>query len=89
MAFNAHVSGAHTRNKPTVLAILSNGVTNFAETAFRVGSKFRANARLAVRAVQTARMVSTLMNMTDNQLAQVGISRSEIPQYAEKLMMDE
>jgi uncharacterized protein YjiS (DUF1127 family) len=36
-----------------------------------------------------ARMLSALSNMSDYQLAQIGISRSEIPEYAEKLMADE
>lgn len=43
-------------------------------------------AKAALKALQMARMLSTLSNMSDYQLAQIGISRSEIPQYAEKLM---
>ncbi|WP_366142120.1 DUF1127 domain-containing protein [uncultured Roseobacter sp.] len=36
-----------------------------------------------------ARMLSTLSSMSDHQLAQIGISRSDIPRYAEKLMATE
>ena len=50
-----------------------------------VGTK----AKAAFKALQMARMLSTLSNMSDHQLAQIGISRSEIPAYAEKLMADE
>ena len=48
-----------------------------------------AKAKAAVKALQMARMLSTLSNMSDYQLAQIGISRSDIPEYAEKLMADE
>ncbi len=51
----------------------------------RLGAK--AHARL--RAMQMARMLSTLSSMSDHQLAQIGISRSDIPRYAEKLMATE
>ncbi|WP_370399241.1 DUF1127 domain-containing protein [Sulfitobacter sp. JB4-11] len=36
-----------------------------------------------------ARMLSTLSSMSDHQLAQIGISRSDIPKYAETLMVDD
>lgn len=39
-----------------------------------------------IQALQAARMMSTLSNMSDYQLTQVGITRSDIPQYAQKLM---
>nr|WP_282120660.1 DUF1127 domain-containing protein [Ruegeria atlantica] len=34
-------------------------------------------------------MLSTLSSMSDHQLAQIGISRSDIPEYAAKLMANE
>ena len=46
-------------------------------------------ANAALKALQMARMLSTLSNMNDYQLAQIGISRSDIPEYAAKLMADE
>ncbi|MFK7869221.1 MAG: DUF1127 domain-containing protein [Roseobacter sp.] len=39
-----------------------------------------------VRTLQMGRMLSTLSSMNDEQLKQIGISRSEILPYAEKLM---
>ncbi|GAA6161993.1 MULTISPECIES: DUF1127 domain-containing protein [Ruegeria] len=45
-------------------------------------------ANAALKALQMARMLSTLSNMSDYQLSQIGISRSDIPKYAAKLMAD-
>lgn len=55
----------------------------------RLGTKLMAKARAALRALQMARMLSTLSNMSDYQLAEIGISRSDIPKYAETLMANE
>ncbi len=52
-------------------------------------AKIGAKAKAALKAFQMARMQSTLSNMSDYQLAQIGISRSDIPEYAEKLMAEE
>lgn len=49
----------------------------------------KAKAHAALRAVQMARMLSTLSSMTDSQLAHIGISRSDIPQYAQTLMAEQ
>jgi len=46
-------------------------------------------AKTGLKALQMARMLSTLGNMSDYQLAQIGVSRSDIPEYAKKLMADE
>lgn len=40
----------------------------------------------AVRAMQMGRMMSALSQMSDAQLDQIGITRSDIPAYAEKLL---
>lgn len=60
-------------------------------TAFmaRNVAQTRRKAKSALRALQTARMVSVLVNMSDQQLSEIGISRSEIPQYAERLMFED
>ncbi|WP_390910354.1 DUF1127 domain-containing protein [Pseudosulfitobacter sp. SM2401] len=50
---------------------------------------FGAKANAALRTLQVARMMSTLSSMSDIQLAQIGISRSDIPEYAETLMAKE
>ncbi|RLK07918.1 uncharacterized protein DUF1127 [Ruegeria conchae] len=52
-------------------------------------ARIGATANAALKALQTARMLSTLSNMNDHQLAQIGISRSDIPEYAAKLMANE
>ncbi|MGC1496706.1 MAG: DUF1127 domain-containing protein [Sulfitobacter sp.] len=48
-----------------------------------------AKANAAMKTLQMARMISTLTNMSDYQLTQIGISRSDIPKYAETLMANE
>ncbi len=53
------------------------------------GVKALASAKSTLKSLQTARMVSVLASMTDVELAQIGITRSEIPPYAAKLMSDE
>lgn len=49
-------------------------------------TRFAAIASEIVRTLQMGRMLSTLSSMSDEQLKQIGISRSEILPYAEKLM---
>ena len=57
--------------------------------SFALLASFGAKAHAALKALQMGRMLSTLSNMSDYQLAQIGISRSDIPKYAETLMTDE
>ncbi|SLN74173.1 hypothetical protein ROA7450_04204 [Roseovarius albus] len=57
--------------------------------SFAFLAKVGAKAKTALKAFQKARMLSALSNLGDYQLAQIGISRSDIPKYAEKLMADE
>ncbi len=49
-------------------------------------TSFLNSARSALNTLQTARMMSTLSSLSDTQLSQIGISRSDIPEYAAKLM---
>ena len=49
-------------------------------------ASFRAKAGSILRSVQMGRMISTLSSMSDSQLSHIGISRSDIPKYAETLM---
>ena len=44
--------------------------------------------RSVIKSVQIGRMISVLSNLTDTQLAEIGISRSGIPDYAAKLVSD-
>ena len=52
-------------------------------------AKIREGAGVFFKALQDARMVSTLTQMSDNQLKQIGLTRSDIPDYAKKLMANE
>lgn len=67
------------RNPITLSTSPLNGMKNF-------WVKFKAGTDNAFRIFQTARMISTLANLTDTQLKQIGIERSDIPQYAEDLI---
>lgn len=54
-----------------------------------LGSKVSNGAKSFLFAMQTAQMMSTLAKMSDKQLSDIGITRSDIPQYAEKLLRGE
>ncbi len=43
-------------------------------------ARIGATANAALKALKMARMLSALSNMSDYQLSQIGISRSEIPE---------
>ena len=75
MAVSSHSAGSGVRHITNILAILAD-----------FGTKTLAKGKTALKLLQTARMMSALSNMTDHQLDEIGISRSEIPQYAEKLI---
>lgn len=51
--------------------------------------RVRTKAKAILKTLQLARMISTLSSMSDHQLAQIGITRSDIPKYAEELMADQ
>ncbi len=78
MAFNSETAQAGIHTAETQMNFLA-ALANWGRKA---ATKFGAG----VQSIQVARMMSTLSNMSDVQLAQIGISRSEIPQYAETLM---
>ena len=75
-----------TDSRHTVTNSLSQNAQSFLA---RFGRKAMAKARSALRTLQMARMLSTLSSMSNHQLAQIGITRSDMPKYAEKLMADE
>lgn len=54
----------------------------------RFASSAKAKAGTMLRTLQEGRMMSTLSNMTDHQLDQIGISRDEIPSYAKTLISE-
>jgi uncharacterized protein YjiS (DUF1127 family) len=85
MAINSDMAGSDTRHAATVKISLSKMAHGFASVLARIGAK----AHSALKSLQMARMLSTLANMSDHQLAQIGIQRSDIPKYAETLMAEE
>lgn len=52
-------------------------------------ARLRDRAAGVVKALQAARMVSVLGEMSDSQLAGIGITRSDIPRYAAYLIADD
>ena len=89
MTFNSHVTGPHSRRLTTLFAMLSRSAANTSWTLKRFGSKFMETARTALKGIQLGRMMSILSNMSDTQLAELGLARADIPQYAEKLLANE
>lgn len=54
-----------------------------------VFASFRAFASAMVQGMQIARMVRVLNEMSDADLARIGVARADVPAYARSLVMDE
>lgn len=52
-----------------------------------IGARFRNGTRSLLETMQIGRMMSVLSELSNVQLAEVGITRSEIPQYAARLIL--
>lgn len=84
-----------TANSKTVWPDGRHGVTvtnswsKIAHGFLSILARFGAKAKSTLKALQMARMLSVLSNMTDYHLGQLGIQRSDIPKYAETLMANE
>jgi uncharacterized protein YjiS (DUF1127 family) len=85
MTVNSHTVGPEGCHG--VGATLSS--SKFAHGFLSILARFGAKAKSTLRTLQMARMQSVLSNMSDHQLAQIGIQRSDIPKYAELLMANE
>ena len=70
------------------ISMQSGTATRIAVSVPRFLARIAAKSHAALKALQIARMQSTLLNMSDYQLTQIGVSRSDIPKYAETLMAD-
>ena len=81
MTVNSHSAEGNGRQGVTTSITLSKIAHGFQSILARFAAKSKA--------LQMARMLSTLSNMSDYQLAQIGIQRSDIPQYARTLMAEE
>ncbi|PLS23325.1 DUF1127 domain-containing protein [Neptunicoccus cionae] len=52
-------------------------------------SVLKARASASLQSVQTARMISALQGMSNEQLEQIGVKRADIPAYAHQLVVEE
>lgn len=52
----------------------------------RFAARTRNRAGMTLKTLQKGRMMSALSELSDAQLAEIGISRPEIPRYAERLI---
>ena len=82
MAFDPQPARSHGQTATACFTAVSRFLA-------QLGSDFATSAKSFLRVMQMARMMSSLANMTDPQLAAIGITRAQIPQYAEKLMAQE
>lgn len=78
-----------TANTSTVKGYGGNAPLNLIGTASKLLAKATVKAKAILKTLQLARFMSTLCHLSDYQLAQIGITRSEIPAYAAKLLADE
>jgi hypothetical protein len=69
MALNSDVVGSKTRHAATATISLSKMAHSFVLILTRIGAK----SHSALKPLQMARMLSTLSNMSNHQLAQIGI----------------
>ncbi|KIN61999.1 hypothetical protein Z946_855 [Sulfitobacter noctilucicola] len=81
MAFNSHIAETGSNASGSSLS----AIFDFIKALPR---KVASQVRAGTRAMQQARMIGILSSMTDAQLAQVGITRAEIPQHALKMLSD-
>lgn len=82
MTDHSHMGGASGHNINATSFSVRSLFADFADFSGKAAAKFRSGTR----ALQLARMKSILAQMSDYQLSQVGITRSEISVYAESLM---
>lgn len=80
--FGEHSNAA----KPRWMHIKSASFLNVLSAYSR---RFRKTFGIYLHAVQVARMNDVLVNLSDVQLEQVGITRAEIPRYAERLISND
>lgn len=88
MIFKTQAYGSR-RNQSAVTLPRSKLVQELLSGVAGIGGKAMAKTRSLKKSLQMARMMSVLASMSDDQLFQIGISRSEIPKYAKTLMVDD
>ena len=88
MTFRTQAYGSRG-NQAAVTSPGSKMVQGLVSGIAGIGGKALAKTRTLKKSLQMARMMSVLSSMSDDQLFQIGISRSEIPKYAKTLMADD
>lgn len=88
MTVSSQTAGPDNRQTASASISLSKNAHGLLSLLVRFGGKAIVKAHSALNTIQTGRMVSTLSDMSDHQLSQIGIQRSDIPKYAETLMSD-
>lgn len=73
-------------NAPSGRVLAAERIAPLMATLARSGSIIVGKAAAAVKILQHARMMSVLASLSDAQLAEIGIERSDIPLYAKRLM---
>ncbi|WP_254442448.1 DUF1127 domain-containing protein [Ruegeria arenilitoris] len=89
MTFKSQAVGPNSDNTLLYLSSMSRGAKSILPLILSRLNKVFAGMRGVLRTLQMARMMSTLSEMSDHQLTQIGISRADIPMYAEKLLSDD
>ena len=85
MTVNSHSVGPDGRHG----VIATNSMSKIAHGFLSILARFGVKAKSTLKAIQTARMLSTLSSMSDYQLAQIGLQRPDIPKHAKTLVADE
>lgn len=79
-------SSVPNKGHPLGSAVTLSKLHHILLIARRAGATMLAKIKAGLGALQMARMMTVLSEMNDVQLAQIGISRADIPRYAKSLM---
>jgi len=86
MAFGSQAGDIAPQRSASALVTLSSKASEWLSILARIAIQTVTMTRSPSRAFQTTRIMAILSQMNDHQLEQIGITRSEILKYAEKLM---
>lgn len=86
MGVRALSAGPERRHAIAVPVPMAKSLKGFLTSVAGFGVKAMTKANGALRSLQMGRMMAILSNMSDQQLAQIGVTRPDIPQYAKELI---
>lgn len=89
MAASSHLDGHGSPHIASTSVFSSKAAHWFISIFAKLGGTVTDKANSTLKALQVGRMISTFSHMSDYQLAQIGIQRSDIPEYAKTLMVNE